>query len=45
MTATAKYPAWVFELYARYFESLARGEEALSIDEYAEALGFKEKDE
>ncbi|EOT6796995.1 hypothetical protein ACK6EX_004207 [Escherichia coli] len=43
--ATAKYPAWVFELYARYFELLAPGEEALSIDEYAEALGFKDKDE
>ncbi|MGU5103055.1 hypothetical protein MAX26_21610 [Escherichia coli] len=41
-----KYPAWVFELYARYFELLAPGEEALSIDEYAECLGFKgDKDE
>lgn len=36
MNANAKYPAWVFELYARYFELLAPGEEALSIDEYAE---------
>lgn len=35
MNANAKYPAWVFELYARYFELLAPGEEALSIDEYA----------
>lgn len=42
--ANAKYPAWVFELYARYFESLGRGEEALSIDEYAEVLGFKDKE-
>ncbi|EPF9841877.1 hypothetical protein ACSV3Y_002476 [Escherichia coli] len=41
MNANAKYPAWVFELYARYFEELAPGEEALSIDEYAECLGFK----
>lgn len=41
MNANAKYPAWVFELYARYFEALATGEEALSIDEYAECLGFK----
>ncbi|HHG0935396.1 TPA: hypothetical protein ACPUIB_003792 [Escherichia coli] len=41
MNANAKYPAWVFELYARYFELLAPGEEALSIDEYAECLGFK----
>ena len=41
MNANAKYPAWVFELYARYFELLASGEEALSIDEYAECLGFK----
>ncbi|HFI8804971.1 TPA: hypothetical protein ACGSIL_002370 [Escherichia coli] len=40
MSANAKYPAWVFELYARYFELLAPGEEALSIDEYAECLGF-----
>lgn len=38
---SAKYPAWVFEAYARYFEELAPGEEALSIDEYAECLGFK----
>ncbi|WP_248901767.1 hypothetical protein [Escherichia coli] len=43
--ANAKYPAWVFELYARYFELLSPGEEALSIDEYAEVLGFKNKDE
>ena len=41
MNANAKYPAWVFELYVRYFELLAPGEEALSIDEYAECLGFK----
>ncbi|HHO0763437.1 TPA: hypothetical protein ACRTMW_001875 [Escherichia coli] len=41
MSANAKYPAWVFELYARYFELLVPGEEALSIDEYAECLGFK----
>ncbi|HFI7588413.1 TPA: hypothetical protein ACGR60_004433 [Escherichia coli] len=45
MNANDKYPAWVFELYARYFELLAPGEEALSIDEYAEALGFKNKEE
>lgn len=45
MNATAKYPAWVFELYARYFELLQPGEAALSIDEYAEALGFKNKEE
>ncbi|HBJ0322929.1 TPA: hypothetical protein LAM98_004230 [Escherichia coli] len=45
MNANTKYPAWVFELYARYFESLPRGETALSIDEYAEALGFKNKEE
>lgn len=38
---SAKYPAWVFEAYARYFEELAPGEEALIIDEYAECLGFK----
>lgn len=25
MNANAKYPAWVFELYARYFELLAPG--------------------
>lgn len=43
--ANAKYPAWVFELYARYFELLEKGEEALSIDEYAEALGFRDKEE
>lgn len=41
MNANAKYPAWVFELYARYFELLTPDEEALSIDEYAECLGFK----
>lgn len=45
MNANAKYPAWVFELYARYFELLQPGEAALSIDEYAEALGFKNKEE
>ncbi|EEW8235267.1 hypothetical protein CIW20_001357 [Escherichia coli] len=45
MNANAKYPAWVFELYARYFEALAPGEEALSIDEYAECLGFKGDEE
>lgn len=43
--ANAKYPVWVFELYERYFESLARGEEALSIDEYAACLGFKNNEE
>ncbi|MCN2691028.1 hypothetical protein MLZ15_17485 [Escherichia coli] len=37
---SAKYPAWVFELYAHYFELLALWEEALSIDEYAECLGY-----
>lgn len=45
MNANAKYPARVFELYARYFELLAPGEEALSIDEYAECLGFKGDEE
>ncbi|EFA1899467.1 hypothetical protein [Escherichia coli] len=45
MNANAKYPAWVFELYARYFEALAPGEEALNIDEYAECLGFKGDEE
>ncbi|EPP2736413.1 hypothetical protein ACUNP7_001033 [Escherichia coli] len=45
MNANAKYPAWVFELYARYFELLAPDEEALSIDEYAECLGFKGDEE
>lgn len=45
MNANAKYPAWVFELYARYFEELAPDEEALSIDEYAECLGFKGDEE
>nr|DAG41700.1 MAG TPA: hypothetical protein [Caudoviricetes sp.] len=45
MNANAKYPAWVFEMYDRYFEELAPGEEALSIDEYAECLGFKGDEE
>lgn len=45
LIGVAKYPAWVFELYARYFEELAPGEEALSIDEYAECLGFKGDEE
>lgn len=41
MNANAKYPAWVYEAYDRYFEELAPGGEALNIDEYAECLGFK----
>ncbi|WP_265326859.1 hypothetical protein [Escherichia coli] len=40
MNANAKYPAWVFELYARYFEKLDPWEKALSIDEFAADLGF-----
>ncbi|EOU3564423.1 hypothetical protein RBH66_04530 [Escherichia coli] len=35
------YPAWVLELYEEYFNDLEPGEEAMSLDEYAEALGFK----
>lgn len=41
MNANAKYPAWVFESYDSYYESLEPGEETLTIDEYAECLGFK----
>ncbi|ENH1243130.1 hypothetical protein ABVU25_005011 [Escherichia coli] len=40
---TANYPDWLINDYNRYFDALDEGEEALSIDEYAECLGFKGK--
>lgn len=39
--ANAKYPDWLLEMYERYYNELERGEESLTIDEYAECLGFK----
>lgn len=41
---TANYPDWLISDYNRYFDVLDEGEEALSIDEYAECLGFKVKE-